>query len=1202
MHKFLVNTFDPHVSDFLTKEAVRDSKKIDRLLATVIVLQCAAVIAIPWLTSTSLALDWQSASYLGCVVIQGLLLAIIHRLTRRKLTRDALHLTQLETNHEQSKAAIADATQELMAANGFLSGIIEAQAGEIAILDDKGVIRHSNQAWDVHWSNNELQATDCCDQNCIEICDLSFGSQNGVHTVSSSIIQRVLSGESQFESITYGCVLAGEERWFQIEITPFFSGSIHAVVIQREITAQYVSEQSLQDARRWGDRLASAVSNTHNGIIFTDRSRKITWVNEGFEKITGYTMAEVVGKSPGKLLQCASTDPQTVREMRDAMDRRVPFQGKIKNVSKHGREYWLDLDIHPLFDADGQLDGFMAVESEVTELVEALHSAENALHEVSTLRNALDHHSLLSVTDADGTITDVNSGFCSLSGYRRDELLGKNHRILNSGYHPRSFWKKMWSKVSSGTAWRGEIKNRAKDGNYYWVDATIIPQMGPDGVPEKLISLRFDITDTKRVEESLEVANQQYRLLASAVERSPDISVVTDLDGIVLYANPAAYRLDAEFGYDLELGAPALMFAVDGFDPADLNRLVDTVRNGKVFSKNFEILPDSTGRLLEFSSQQEAQPQKVLSVTASPLENSQGEVDGILLVKRDITEETARQRSLQEINTAMDAANDCVFMFDADTLRFVYANQGAIKQIGYQMDDLRSMTPSDIKPHFSSDEFNEFIQQFHESPGKSVVFRTEHQHREGQRIPVEISLQLVPSLGRNGRFIAIVRDITEQIRTETDLEAAREQAETSNRVKSDFLANMSHEIRTPMTAIIGFADLLDSEDEIRSDTALMANAVQTIRSNANHLLTIINDILDMSKIEAGRMTVERIEMNPVEIITDVIDLLRPRANDKGVEVQVAFESELPTKIQSDPTRLRQVLVNLIGNAIKFTKAGSVTLRVCLEPTAEKLRFTVVDTGVGMTAEQCDVIRRFESFTQADSSTQREFGGTGLGLRISNSFAELLGDKLTVESTRNVGSSFSFAVSTGDLSGVERVHPSQAAGDPSSIEGDRELQADRIAETAPLNGVHVLLAEDGPDNQRLISFFLGKAGARVTLADNGRIAAELVESGEQDFDVILMDMQMPELDGYEATRRLRTGGHRCPIIALTAHAMVGDRRKCMDAGCDDYATKPIQQESLIRAVKQHALSHQARNQQSVAPLCMTDGQHPLPSQPASLPIR
>jgi len=381
------------------------------------------------------------------------------------------------------------------------------------------------------------------------------------------------------------------------------------------------------------------------------------------------------------------------------------------------------------------------------------------------------------------------------------------------------------------------------------------------------------------------------------------------------------------------------------------------------------------------------------------------------------------------------------------------------------------------------------------------------------------------------------------------------EAEEANQSKSEFLANMSHEIRTPMTAILGFNDILLDNATEPDDI----DAARTVKENGEYLLNLINEILDLSKIEAGKLEVEQLECSPHGIIADVASLMRVRAKAKGLPLNVQFEGPIPKTIQSDPTRLRQILINIVGNAIKFTETGSIQIVTrLLDETGEKprLQFGVTDTGIGIAVDKIDML--FKPFTQADDSTTRKFGGTGLGLSISKRLVELLGGEFSVSSTMGQGSTFSVSVSTGPLDNVNLIHDS------------REDVNEDVKEDVkvPLRNLCILLAEDGPDNQRLIGFILKKAGAEVELADNGQIALELANTARSEglpFDVILMDMQMPVLDGYAATRRLREEGYTLPIIALTAHAMSSDRQKCLDAGCDDYATKPIDRKKLIETI-------------------------------------
>lgn len=447
----------------------------------------------------------------------------------------------------------------------------------------------------------------------------------------------------------------------------------------------------------------------------------------------------------------------------------------------------------------------------------------------------------------------------------------------------------------------------------------------------------------------------------------------------------------------------------------------------------------------------------------------------------------------------------------------------------------------------------------------------EEERQKGQQRLQDSNSRLREALDREKRTSMTLEATLQQ------LAAATREAKAATQAKSEFLAAMSHEIRTPMTSILGFAEnLLDPElgpDEQKS-------AIETIRRNGQHLLELINDVLDLSKIEANMLDVEQVRASLVPFVAELESLMRPRAVSKGLQFDVEYRGSVPETIVTDPTRLRQVLINLLSNAIKFTDSGSVRMAIRLaEPAVSggdalenhHLQFDVIDTGIGLSPDQTK--RLFQPFSQGDTSTTRQFGGTGLGLVISRRITERLGGDVKVQSTLGMGSTFSITVAIGSLAGVRMLES------PSCIESTPKIPELEQGSTEPLI-CRILLAEDGPDNQRLISYILTKAGADVTVVDNGKAAIETALAAsfhrrandpQEPFDIVLMDMQMPVVDGYEATMRLRERGYTKPIIALTAHAMAEDREKCMEAGCDDFLTKPIARRKLIEVIRHFLVS-------------------------------
>ena len=408
----------------------------------------------------------------------------------------------------------------------------------------------------------------------------------------------------------------------------------------------------------------------------------------------------------------------------------------------------------------------------------------------------------------------------------------------------------------------------------------------------------------------------------------------------------------------------------------------------------------------------------------------------------------------------------------------------------------------------------------------------------------------------------IVKQRTKQLQeTNSELEEvnrklaiALHETEKADRAKSEFLANMSHEIRTPMNAIIGFSDVLAEKDLVEEQK----QNINIIRESGHNLLRIIDDILDLSKIETGRLDTKIIDCSLGQLLNSIEALMKPKAKEKELEFGIIANNALPAQIHTDPARLRQCLVYLVDNAVKFTERGHIHINVSLEQRQAKpfIRFDIEDTGIGIPPDKQKLI--FESFAQADGSTSRKYGGTGLGLTITKQLAKLLGGELTVTSKVGKGSVFSLIIPAGV--DVNKQLPLDGYGI------DSELNASRHSHTQPRFSGHVLVAEDDRISQVLVKSILKRLGLQITIAENGNQV--LQKALTQQFDLIFMDIQMPNMNGYEATTELRNKGLRTPIVALTAFVMKGDEEKCIEAGCDGYLAKPIDQRELVKTISKY----------------------------------
>ncbi len=674
--------------------------------------------------------------------------------------------------------------------------------------------------------------------------------------------------------------------------------------------------------------------------------------------------------------------------------------------------------------------------------------------------------------------------------------------------------------------------------------------------------------DARKAEGITEVQRQEALIktgaLQNAILTSANFSIIaTDERGIIQLFNVGAERM---------LGYTAVE-VMNKITPADISDPREVITRAKALSielattitPGFEALVFKASRGIEdiyeltYIRKDGSRFPAVVSVTA--LRDEHDAIIGYLLIGTDNTARKlveAEQQKLDQRLRDQQFYTRSLIESNIDAL-MTTDPVGIITDVNKQMEALTGCTRDELigapfKDYFTDPERAEAGIKLVLSEKKVTDYELTACDRDGTQTVVSYNATTFYDRGRTLQGVfAAARDVTERKRVEAELQQAKAIAESASQTKSDFLASMSHEIRTPMNAIVGIADLL-AKTPLSPE---QRNYVQIVRRAGDNLLHLINDILDLSKVEASQLELERTGFSLKDLLEKVREMVVVPADDKGLALVCKIAPDVPNDLVGDPTRLQQVLLNLLGNAIKFTEFGEVALRITADidsSVAGALRFTISDTGIGIPGEQLGAV--FERFTQADSSTTRKYGGSGLGLTISRRLVELMGGRIWVESSVGKGSVFTFVVPFETWAGSTRRVPVPVGA----------------GTEAPLAALRILLVEDSPDNRTITLAYLRDTPYQVEIAEDGAVAYEKFTAGH--YDLVLMDRQMPVMDGLTATRAIRAweqANHRppTPIVALTAAALKGDQEKCVAAGCTAYLTKPIKQEVLLQAIKEHS---------------------------------
>jgi PAS domain S-box-containing protein len=930
-----------------------------------------------------------------------------------------------------------------------------------------------------------------------------------------------------------------------------------------DATSRQRAEQALEQSEA---SYRDLFENTPIGIYRTAPDGRILMANPALLEMLGYS-------SFGELA-ARNLEPEGYAPTYDRGQFLAAFEGggEVKGheaewVRRNGTKIVIRENARAVRDGDGAVICF---EGTIEDVTERKRTGE-ALRQANRLLEAIASASPLAVVvlDLSGHVRSWNPAAERMFGFAAAEVLGCPAPHIPAG-DLVEFRRRLAAAAEETQPAAAEIPFRRKDGSTVEAALWTAPLRNSQGEVEGVVGMLADITGRKRDERAFHKANETLKML---IQACPLRIMVLDLEGNVQVWNPSSQR-DSDWTQEEALGRP--LPSVMESDREGFREFLAAIKAGHNIEGVEKRVRRKDGSELD------------ISLWAAPLRNPQGEIVGSVTLAADITERKQDERKLREseerYRELFENAHDIVWVIDLQG-RLMSLNRAAEQATGYPREDVlgknvsqflapseRARVPAQIASMLAG--------------GSPVKDEATLLAKDGREILLEVVSRLVFDKGRPVGIQGIGRDITERKRHQEELaryarelqqkneelSAALVAARAAAEAKSRFLANMSHEIRTPMNGVTGMLELLLASP-LSPD---QQECAKTVQASAEALLAVINDILEFSSIESGKLELGTKPFEPAAVVNEVCALLGVQARRKGLQLHSRLDPFLPRMLLGDASRLRQIIGNLVGNAIKFTDSGEVAVRVALErgnTRTATLRVTVRDTGIGIDSEHCREL--FNSFVQGDNSAARKYGGSGLGLAISKQLVEMMGGRIGFESEAGLGSTFWFTA----------TFQKQEARDATEARPAASEQRPPIAVAASVSpaDVCVLLAEDNEVNQRIALRMLQKSGFRADAVADGRQAADAVKSGK--YDVVLMDVHMPEMDGFAATAEIRgreRNGARLPIVAMTARAMAGDREECLAAGMDDYLTKPIQMEELRRTILRWAGSSRSRPKRTPSP--------------------